>query len=145
MRGRFADWRLATDRRGSVMIEFAILGPIVITLMLGVFQIGMAMQAYNALRGASSDLARYAAVQRQQGATVDATSLSTKARTIATAAPYQLMSANLTTASVSKVTTRITGADEYSVTYSYNVPNVLKIIGLGTIPLSYSRPIFVLT
>lgn len=136
--------RLAHDRHGGAIIEFALLGPLLITMMIGVLQIGMAMQAYSALRGASSDLARYAAVERQKGTTLTTTALSTRARTVATTGPYMLISANLTTASVTQATARVAGTTEYTVQYNYNVPNVLQVAGLGTIPLSYSRPIFVI-
>lgn len=135
--------RLAQDRHGGAIIEFALLGPLMITMLLGVLQIGMAMQAYNALRGASSDLARYAVVERQKGTTLTTTALTTKARSVATDAPYMLITGNLTTASVTQPTTRVSGATEYTIQYNYNVPNILQIAGLGTIPLSYSRPIFV--
>jgi len=137
--------RLARDTHGSALIEFGLLGPVVITLMLGVLQMGMAMQAFNALRGASSDVARFAVVERQKGTALTTTALTTKARTVAQATPYMLLSGNLTTATVSVATTqRVTGATEYTVQYNYNVPNILQIAGLGTIPLSYSRPIFVI-
>lgn len=135
--------RLAQDRHGGAIIEFALLGPLLITMMIGVLQVGMAMQAYSALRGASSDLARFATVERQKGTTLTTTALTTKARSVATGSPYELVTGNLTTASVTQVTTRVAGATEYRVQYNYNVPNVLQIAGLGTIPLSYSRPIFV--
>lgn len=126
------------------MVEFALLGALVVSLMIGVLQIGMAMQAYNALRSASADLARYAAVQRQGGSPVDAAGLATKARSIATAPPYGLNSANLGTASVTPAATRVAGVTEFVITYEYSVPNVLHFAGIGAIPLSYSRPIFVL-
>lgn len=137
--------RLLRDRHGGAMVEFALLGPLMITMLLGVLQIGMAMQAYNALRGASSDVARFAVIERQKGTALNTTSLTTKARTVATASPYKLITGNLTTATVTQATSRVTGATEYTIQYNYNVPNILQVAGLGTIPLSYSRPIFVLS
>jgi Flp pilus assembly protein TadG len=146
MSPRFLLLRLARDRTGGAIIEFALLGPLVITMLLGVLQIGMAMQAYNALRSASSDVARYAVVERQKGATLSATALSTKARAAVIASPYTLTNANLPTATVSVAgTQRVSGATEYTLQYNYNVPNLLGIAGIGTIPLSYSRPIFVVS
>lgn len=138
--------RLVRDRKGGVLIEFALLGPVVITLLLGVLQMGMAMQAYNALRSASSDVARFAVVERQKGTTLNTTALTTKARAVAKNTPYMLLETNLTTATVSVAgTQRVNGATEYTLQYNYSVPNILQITGLGAIPLSYSRPIFVVS
>lgn len=138
--------RLRGDRSGATAIEFALLGPLLFTLLLGILQFGLAMQAYNAMRSASADVARFAVVERQKGNAVTATALSTKARTTAVASPYKLLNANLSNAVVTVATTqRVTGATEYKLQYNYNVPNFLEIIDLPTIPLMYSRPIFVVT
>ena len=56
--------RLAHDLQGSVAIEFALIGPVFLTMFLGVLQIGIGMQNYNALRGISADVARYAVVKK---------------------------------------------------------------------------------
>ncbi len=89
-------------------------------------------------------ISSYAAVQRQGGSPIDAAGLAAKAHSIATAPPYGLNSANLGKASVTPAASRVAGASEFLVTYEYSVPNVLHFAGIGAIPLSYSRPIFVL-
>lgn len=139
--------QLPGDSSGATAIEFALMGPLLFTLMLGILQVGLAMQAYNAMRSASADVARYAVVERQKGNTITTTGLTTKARQIAVASPYKLITGNLSTASVTLDTagTQVTGATRYKVQYNYNVPNFLEIIDLPTIPLMYSRPIFVVT
>jgi Flp pilus assembly protein TadG len=137
--------QIREDQAGAAAVEFAILGPTVFVMMLGALQVGIGMQAYNAMRSASAQTARYAVVERQQAATVTATSIRTQAITVATSVPYALESARLTTSVDTPATQRVTGATEYTLTYTYSVPTVLSIIGLDSIPLSYSRPIFVIT
>ena len=57
--------RLRRNRDGSVAVEFALVGPILLGMLMGVLQIGIGMQNYNALRGISADTARYAVVNYQ--------------------------------------------------------------------------------
>jgi Flp pilus assembly protein TadG len=114
-------------------------------MMLGALQVGIGMQAYNAMRSASAQTARFAVVERQKSSTVTTTSIQTKAVTVATSTPYALQGTRLTTNVVTAATQRVSGATEYTLTYTYSVPTVLSIVGIGSIPLSYSRPIFVLT
>lgn len=138
--------RIGADRSGAAAIEFGILGPLLITMMIGVLQFGMGMQAYNAMRSASADVARYAVVQRQKGVAVDAAGLTTEATTIATASPYKLLTANLTSSvTLDTAGTQVAGATRYKIQYTYSVPNFLKIVSLPNISLTYSRPIFVVT
>ena len=48
--------RLRANARGAVAIEFALLGPAFIVMLLGVLQVGIGLQSYNALRNASADV-----------------------------------------------------------------------------------------
>ena len=56
---------LRKDQRGSVAVEFALIGPLLIGMLMGVLQIGVGMQNYNALRGISADVARYSVINYQ--------------------------------------------------------------------------------
>ena len=58
--------QLGNDRSGSVIVEFGILAPAIITLLVGVVQIGMWMQTYNALRSVAAESGRYVAVEYQK-------------------------------------------------------------------------------
>jgi hypothetical protein len=42
-------------------------------------------------------------------------------------------------------TQRVPGATEYTMQLQYNVPTFLGFIGVGEIPLTFTRPIFVVT
>ena len=134
---------LRHDRQGSVAMEFALIGPIFLTMFLGVLQIGIGMQNYNALRGVSADVARYAVVNYQTANRLTTSQLEDYTRSVASSPPYGLTRSRLT-ASVSMATTqRVEGATEYTVALNYSVPSVLGIMGMEDIPLRYSRPIFV--
>lgn len=58
---------LLRQKQGSVVTEFALLAPTILALMLGVLQIGIGMQNYNAMRSVASDVMRYAVVNYQTG------------------------------------------------------------------------------
>jgi Flp pilus assembly protein TadG len=133
---------LRRDQNGSVAVEFALIGPAFLAMFFGVVQIGSGMQNYNALRGVSADVARYAVITRQKGTVVTATILQNYATTKATAAPYGLNSTRFT-ATVTQPATRVTGATEYSIALTYNVPSFLGFIGIDSIPLTYTQPVFV--
>jgi hypothetical protein len=40
-------------------------------------------------------------------------------------------------------TQRVSGATEMTLTLTYNIPTFLSIVGIGEIPLTFTRPIFV--
>lgn len=143
MTGNFLK-RLCRARAGSVAIEFALIGPAVIAMLLGVMQVGIGMQNYNALRGISGDMARYSMVQYQTGNKLSDGQLTAYARSIATRSPYSLDDTRLTTQILTPATQRVAGATEKTIVLTYEVPTVLAIIGLSDIPISYSRPVFLL-
>jgi Flp pilus assembly protein TadG len=134
---------LRKDTGGSVAIEFAVLAPVLVAMLMGVLQIGLAMQNYNALRSVAAEASRYAVVQRQKSATLATSAVETQTRSIAIAAPYGLKTGRLTVACVNATTQRVSGATEMTLTLTYNVPTFLGFIGIGEIPMTYSRPIFV--
>ncbi|PLK25840.1 TadE/TadG family type IV pilus assembly protein [Novosphingobium sp. TH158] len=134
--------RLGCDESGSMAIEFALLVPLLITMLLGVFQIGLAMQSYNAMRGATADIARYAVIEYQNDNFRDTNDLTTTARAMATAAPYMLDNTRLTISVSRPLTQRVAGTTELAISVSYTVPSVMKLIGVSDLRLNYSRPVF---
>jgi Flp pilus assembly protein TadG len=136
---------LRRDCDGSVVVEFAIVGPILITMLMGVLQIGIGMQNYNALRAISADVARYAVVNYQTSNRLSTSQLQTYATGIASRPPYGLMRSRFQPTITTAGTQRVAGATEYTIQVTYRVPTFLAIIGIGEIPLTYSRPIFVVS
>lgn len=137
--------RLRRETDGSVIIEFALIGPVLLAMLLGVLQIGLGMQNYNALRSISADVSRFAVVTRQAGNPVSTSALETYTDGLATAAPYGLANARFQSTVTLAANQRVAGATEYTLQLQYNVPTFLGFIGIDEIPLSYSRPIFVVT
>jgi Flp pilus assembly protein TadG len=137
------------DCRGSVMVEFAILGPALLAMLFGVMQFGIGMQNYNALRSVSEEVARYAVINAQDAAAHSDmtmrdtnTELEAYAVEIGTIAPYHLQASHLT-ATVTSVPTRVDGTSERTITLRYNVPSFLGMIGIDSIPITYTRSVFI--
>ncbi len=132
------------DDRGASAVEFALLAPIFLLMLVGVLQVGMAMQNYNALRGVSADVARYAMVQYQTGNTVSNSQLETWAENQALGAPYMLDQNRINATVTTPGTQRVTGATELQVVMSYQLDNVLGFAGIEFPFVTYTRPIFLL-
>lgn len=135
---------LRHDRQGSTLLEFGLLAPAMFAMMLGVFQIGMGMQAYNAMRSVASDTARFAATAYQRENELAVATIRNNGIRIATNAPYSLKSEDLSLSIEQATDQRVGGAIEFTITIDYEVPSILGFIGIEAIPLSYSRPIFVI-
>jgi Flp pilus assembly protein TadG len=133
---------LATDRSGSVAIEFGLLGPLMIGMLFGVLQVGVGMQSYNALRGISGDVARYAVVNYQTANRLTNAQLQTYGTAVATGSPYNLDSNDVTVAVVDAATQRVSGATEKTFSVSYVVPSFLTVLGIEGPTISFSRPVF---
>ncbi|MFM5931191.1 MAG: TadE family protein [Novosphingobium sp.] len=137
--------RIFRDTQGATTVEFALLGPIMLTLMMGVMQIGMAMWNYNSLRGVASDVARYAVINYQTNNKLTNEQIRQYTQSVAIQAPYGMALENLTITVETPTTQRVSGAKELTLTINYNFPTLLAIIGVGNIPMSFSRPIFLMT
>lgn len=136
--------RLRSDHRGAAAIEFALIGPAMITMLFGVLQVGIALQNYNALRSASADVARYAVVQYQKKQDPDAQALANYAKSTTTLAPYGLKAERLVIVINDKAST-MTGVTEREMVMSYAIPSFMGVIGMRDINITYTRPIFLIT
>jgi hypothetical protein len=135
--------RLAREHRASATVEMAILAPAFLTLLFGVFQVGLAMQNYNALRGISADVARYALVQYATGNRVSKEQLNSYALSVGRSAPY-ILDSGMYSASIRQPTVqRVAGATEFELTLKYQVFSVMNRYGIAGPYISFTRPIFV--
>lgn len=139
--GHFASLRRSTD--GSMMVEFALLGPMMIAMLLAVLQFGLGMQNYNALRSAAADVGREVAVEYQKANLLTNGQIQSLGRATAIQAPYLLDSDSLVITVQNAATQRVSGARELTLTLTYTVPSVLAIMDLPSFNIDYSRPIFV--
>lgn len=150
--------RMLRDERGSVLIEFALLAPAVIMLLIGVVQVGLHIQNSNAVRNLAADGARFAVVESQLDRPSSTDTVETWIRSHAVGSRYNLKADRLnicvtssgTAASpgcpdeVAAVTSRISGVREMQIRIIYNAPNHLPFID-GALKLDYTRPVFLLT
>lgn len=138
--------RMLNDVRGSAAVEFALIGPAFIALLLGVLQFGIALQAYNAVRNVSADIARHVAVQFQASAGepngLNDTTIEQVAISRAKSAPYLLRENNFRVTVEDAATQRVTGAIEKTISIEYDVPTVMPLFGFNGPTITYERPIF---
>lgn len=136
--------RLMKSRDGSAAVEFALIAPLLFALLLGVLQIGVGMQNYNAIRAVSADVARYAVINYQTGNRLSRTQLQDYTYGVASAPPYGLQRNRITASVTQAEVQRVTGATEYTIQLDYTVPSVLGMLGVAEIPMTYTRAIFVI-
>ncbi|MBT8388512.1 MAG: pilus assembly protein [Altererythrobacter sp.] len=133
----------ARDNSGSTIVEFAILAPAIIGLLFGVFQVGLGMQAQNALRSIAQETARYAVVEYQKGNEIDNATIITWAESRGAGAPYLLN--NTFDVRVTDVSTpRVFGTHEKTISLTYTPPSVVPLVDWVSPQLTYSRPIIVI-
>ena len=135
---------LARDIRGGTIVEFALLAPVFLGLLLGVLQIGLGMQSYNALRGVTADVARNTVVEYQVSNKVSSAQIRQQALATAIAEPYMLQADALRVRVSEPADQRVDGATEFEMAIEYDVPSVTTLMGFAAPTISYTRPIFVL-
>ena len=135
--------RLRKDQRGSTIVEFALLAPVIIGMFLGVIQLGISMQAYNSMRGVASDTARYAVVEYMKANTIGNDAIRSYAVNTAKSAPYSMQDTVAVTVT-SVATPRVHGTFEKTITIRYTPPDILPLIDFTSKVLTFSRPIFLI-
>jgi Flp pilus assembly protein TadG len=134
---------LARNRDGAAAIEFGIIAPVFLMLLLGVFQVGVWMQAYNAMRNAVSATARRVAVEYQTDNKLTDSQIANTGLAVATTSPYML-DENLIEVDVDTPASQpFPGARELTLTLTYQMPSFLKFAGISGPSVSYSRSMFV--
>lgn len=136
--------QLRRDQRGATIVEFAILLPVIFGAILGVLQVGLGMQAYNALRNVSADTSRFATIEYQKENEIAVGTIEAQAVTIATSSPYMLESARFRADVDPATTQRVDGAIELQIVTTYNVRSVMGFMGFNDVPITFTRPIFLL-
>ncbi len=135
--------KLRGNNSGAMAVEFALLAPLLITMMIGVFHTGVYMQNYNAIRSLTSDGVRHTMVEYQKGNNLTDTQIRSVLLATAVNAPYLLDSDRLNITVSTKLTSRVTGADEIDIDISYTLEDWLPFVTLPGTTLTYSRPVFV--
>lgn len=134
--------RLRDDATGTAILEFALLGPAFIAMLLGVLQVGIGLQNYNAMRNLSADVARYAMIQYSTGNQLNNEQIRGYAVASGQGAPYLLNGDRLVAAVTTPATQRVSGATELKLQINYRIPTLFDSMGLRGPTLTYTRPIF---
>ena len=110
--------------------------------MLGVLQVGIWMQSYNALRSVAADTGRYTAVQYQKVNNISNLEMAQWAKD--RAVDHYLFKSTLLSTDVTDATNQqLNGVTEKTLTLTYKYKSYLPIIGIGDPNVTFSRPIFV--
>jgi len=121
---------LRRDTSGAAMIEFAILGPAMIAMLMGIVVVGMQMRDFNSIRAAVADINRYTMIEYQKGNELTAEQVAQVAVAIASRQPYNLNADRLDSV-VTEPATGVTGAKKYLVTLTYTPPELIELFHLG--------------
>lgn len=137
--------RLASDRTASMAVEFALLAPVFFTMFIGLFQVSVYLQNYNAIRSLASDAVRVVTVEYQKDNALSPAQIESIMLGMAVNAPYMLDTDRVTIAVVQEGTSRVNGATEFDIDITYAEEDWLPFVDLPDLTLQYTRPIFVVT
>lgn len=138
---------LYVDRRGAAAIEFGILAPVFLMMLLGVFQIGSWMQSYNAMRDAAQRTARDISVEFQTDNRLTNDQIEDFGLGVATTAPY-LLDAKKTVVKIDDggaPPQTIAGTRKMTLTITYQMPSFLSFADIDGPEVTFSRALFVAT
>lgn len=144
MRGLSKMLRMRHDSDGSVVVEFALIGPVFLAMLLGVVQVGMGMQSYNAIRNVASDVSRDVMIEYLTNNKLSAKQIKQTALATSVSAPYLLDGDSLEVEVTEPDTQRVDGAREFEFTIKYDIPSVLNFMGFDAPTIEHTRPIFVI-
>ena len=143
-RGGFGSRRLVANEVGASAVEFALLAPIFLSLMLGVVEVGLYMQNYNAVRSLASDASRFAAVEYQKNNVISESVLEANIQAMGVGLPYNLIDEQLEVTVTEVSPARVNGAREFDLDIEYALPDIIGGMTIEAFTIEYSRPLFVL-
>jgi Flp pilus assembly protein TadG len=133
---------LRSERTGSTAVEFALIGPAMILVLLAVVQIGMQIQNYNAVRNLASDGSRFATVEYQKGTRSTTDAIETWMRAKGVGGAYNLDTDRLQVTVTEAAASRLTGLVEMNIAVSYDAPEYLWSVAGNVLTISYTRAVF---
>lgn len=142
MNGNVDKISLLADKSGGTLVEFALLAPVFITMMLGVLTVGIQMRDYNMLRSVAADVSRTTMVEYQRSNELDAEQIETIAASKAQGAPYGFSGDQLDV-EVVDATSVVAGARRLELQFTYQPITILNAFGLSAPQLRYTQNIFV--
>lgn len=137
--------KFASRSDGSAAVEFGLIAPVFLLLVLGIFQVGAWLQAYNAMRNAVTKTARSVAVEYQTDNKLTNSQIEDLGLAIGSTAPYLLDSDDLAVKVTVPTTQTFSTARELKLTMTYQMPSFLDFAGIAGPSVTYSRALFVVT
>lgn len=135
--------RLRHDKHGAALVEFALVAPIFLTLLMGALQVGIHVQNTNAIRNLASDAARYTLVEYQRGNKLTTSQVTQAILAKGVGPKYSLNSDRLAIA-VTEPVSRIVGVREMQIRLTYDLPDYLAFVDTSAFQIVYTRPVFLL-
>lgn len=135
--------RLRGDCTGSAVMEFALIAPMVIVLMLGVMQVGLWMHGYNGMRAVAAETSRHVTVEYQKGSAMSNSAMEDWAEDEARASASILAGGTVAAAVTDDAVQDITGVTKKTLTVNYQLSSFLGMVGIDALNLTFTRPIFV--
>lgn len=137
--------RILADRTASMAVEFAVLAPVFLAMFIGLFQVSVYLQNYNAVRSLASDAVRVVTVAYQKDNDLTTDQMESIVLGMAVNTPYLLNSDRLAIDVTQEGTSRVNGATEFNVDITYAEEDWLPFVDLPDLTLHYDRPIFVVS
>lgn len=131
------------DSHGVAAIEFALLVPIFLIMLFGVFHAGIYLQNYNAVQSLASDGARYAMIEYQKDNKLTDEQLQAVILGMATSSPYLLDTDRIDITVDRSGTSRVDGAIEIDLNINYSRMDLIPGLELPLTVIRYSRSVWV--
>jgi Flp pilus assembly protein TadG len=125
--------RLSRNQRGAAALEFIIIAPALILMIVGIARLGILFMANAGLRNAVAEGARFA--------TISPRPTDTQIRSRITSSQFGLNAANFSAATISSGQSG--GLNYLDITASYSVPMDFVFFSAGSVTLTETRRAFV--
>lgn len=134
---------LLSSQSGAVIVEFAILGPLFLMMLLGVLQVGIYLQNFNAVQSLASDSARFVMVEHQKDNALTDEQIRSVLLGMSTNSPYLLDTDRLEIAIDRDGASRVDGAIEIDMELRYTLSDFIPGVELPLSVISYTRSVWV--
>lgn len=133
------------NQSGASAVEFALAGPVLLTMLFGVLQTGIWLQNYNAMRSILLDSGRAIMIEYQNENTLTDEQIRRIVVARSVRAPYFLETDRLTINIDRLGTSRVTGTTEIEVEMQYTFESFIPLVDVSDMTITYGRPVFVTT
>lgn len=135
--------RLLRSQSGAAIVEFALLGPLFLMMLLGVLQVGIYLQNFNAVQSLASDSARFVMVEHQKNNALSDEQIRSVLLGMSTNSPYLLDTDRLEIEIDRAGASRVDGAIEIDMELRYTLSDFIPGVELPGSVISYTRSVWV--